>query len=65
MSRTAADLITARILANTYRGMAKSIDEEVREIKESMPLTKRILRQYAAIARRAAIAEELDPEWRA
>lgn len=62
MSRTAADLMFARTLAHQYRMMAAGIDDEVREVRESMPLTKRILRQYAAIARRAAIAEEVDPE---
>lgn len=48
MSRTAATLMFARQLAN------KSV--------ANMPLTRRILRQYAIIARRAALAEELDPE---
>ncbi len=62
MSRTAADLLFARTLAHQYRMMAASIDDEIREVKDTMPLTKRILRQYAAIVRRAAIAEEVDPE---
>ncbi|MDP2622281.1 MAG: hypothetical protein Q8Q29_00585 [Actinomycetota bacterium] len=63
MSRTAADLLTARALAGHYRDMARDIDRESREPDlRAMPLTQRILRQYAAIARRAAIAEEVDLE---
>jgi hypothetical protein len=62
-ARTAAELLTARALAGQYRDMAADIEREVREPKlRAMPLTQRILRQYAAIARRAALAEELDPE---
>ncbi len=63
MSRTAATLMFARQLAHQYRGMAASIDREAAsQAVSKMPLTRRILRQYAIIARRAAIAEELDPE---
>jgi len=63
VSRTAAELLTARALAGHYRAMARDIDQESREPElRAMPLTQRILRQYAAIARRAAIAEEVDPE---
>ena len=63
MSRTAADLILARTAANDYRRAAAEIDSEARKRSlAGMPLTQRILRRYAIIARRAAIAEELDPD---
>lgn len=55
-------MLFARQLAEQYRAIAASLEEEAREVKESMPLTRRLLRQYAVIARRAAYAEELDPE---
>jgi hypothetical protein len=63
MARSASDLLTARALAAQYRDMARSIDQEKADPKfRSMPLTRRILGQYAAIARKAAIGEEMDPE---
>ena len=63
MSRTAAELLMARTAANNYRMAAAEIDKEARKRSlAGMPLTQRILRQYAIIARRAAIAEELDPD---
>jgi hypothetical protein len=63
MSRTAAELIRARSVAHQYRDMARSIDVETADPKlRNMPLTIGILRHYARIVRRAAIAEELDPE---
>ena len=66
MSRTATELLRARSVANAYRVMAHSLDRETADpALRAMPLTQRILRQYAAIARRAAIAEEIDPEVRA
>jgi hypothetical protein len=61
VSRTAAELIRARSVAQQYRQMAHGIDREAREPQfAAMPLTRRVLGQYAVIARRAAIAEELD-----
>jgi len=63
MARNAADLLTARALAAQYRSMARSIDAETATANlRKMPLTRRILGQYAAIARKAAIGEEMDPE---
>jgi hypothetical protein len=64
VSRTAAQLIAARQLAIQYREMAKGVEEDARDPKlRGKPVTQGILRNYAAIARRAAIAEELDPQW--
>lgn len=63
MSRTAAELILARTAANDYRMAAAEIDKEARKRSLArMPLTQRILQRWAVIARRAAIAEEIDPE---
>lgn len=63
MSRTAAELIRARSVAQQYREMAHGIDKEAREPQfAGMPLTRGILAHYAHIARRAALAEELDPD---
>jgi len=63
MSRTAAELIRARSVAQQYRNMARLLDVEVAGPQlRNMPLTIRILRRYAQIVRRAALAEELDPE---
>jgi hypothetical protein len=63
VSHTAAELVMGRQLAVQYRDMARSIEEEAKEHKlKAMPLTRRILGQYAAIARRAAIAEEVHPD---
>lgn len=63
MSRTAATLLFARQLGEQYRQMAERCEEAAREKSlRGMPLSQRIIRQYALIARRAAYAEELDPE---
>jgi len=63
VSRTAADLILARTVAQEYRAIARAIEQEVRSPKlKMMPLTRRILGRYAEIARNAAINEELDSD---
>lgn len=63
MSRTASDLILARTAANDYRIDAVRLDAEARKrTLAGMPLTQRILRHWAIVARRAAHAEELDPD---
>lgn len=62
-ARTASDLLMARAVANDYREWSKDIDGEAREVeRKRLPLSARILRHYARIARRAAIAEELHPD---
>lgn len=61
-ARSAAELIQARRVAFAYRDMAVSIDTETRErALRNMPLTVRVLREYARILRRAAMAELIDP----
>jgi hypothetical protein len=63
VSRTASDLLTARALAIGYSDMATSIEAEATEPRfRNMPLTVRRMRSYAAIARRAGVAERDDPE---
>lgn len=60
--RSAADYLLARQVARGYRDMAAAIDVEGRNRNlRNMPLTQRKIRHYAIIARRAALAEELDP----
>jgi hypothetical protein len=62
-ARTAADIIVGRDLAILYCDLAADIEREAAEPKlRNMPLTVRRVRQYAAIARRAALAERDDPD---
>lgn len=56
---TAADLLTARQVANNYRAMSDSLEREAASRKlRNMPLSSRVIRQWAFIARNAARAEE-------
>ena len=62
MSRTAADLIIGRGVAHAYTARAAWIDlaATARHLTR-MPLTRAEMRHYAAIARRAAVADRDDP----
>ncbi len=63
MTRTAADVLNGRLLAERYRDIGRSIlrDAFLSQVA-GKALTARVYRQRAAIARRAALAEELDPQ---
>ncbi len=60
---TAADLLIVKLAAADYRAMSERLEEEARTRDfRAMPLTVRIIRQWAFIARNAARAEEQDPD---
>lgn len=62
-ARTAADLVMARMAADDYRDRAAQLEREATaDDLRNMPLTRRILRRYAFIARNAARAEEWSEE---
>jgi hypothetical protein len=62
-TRSAGDIIVGRDLAIAYCDLAADIEREAAEPKlRNMPLTVRKIRQYAAIARRAALSERDDPD---
>ena len=63
MSQTAADRIIGRGVAHAYTDRAARIERDAAaRALERMPLTVAILRHYAAIARRAAVADRDDPD---
>ena len=63
MSQTAADRIIGRGVAHAYTDRAARIERAAaaRHLAR-MPLTVAIMRHYAAIARRAAVADRDDPQ---
>ena len=62
-ARTAADLIHGRAASRNYRDIAERLDAEGRRRQAiGAQLTARIYLWWAAIARRAAVAEEVDEE---
>jgi hypothetical protein len=65
MARSASDIIVGRDLAIMYCDLSADIEREAAEPRfRAMPLSIRRMRQQAAIARRAALAERDDPEIR-
>jgi hypothetical protein len=63
MTRSAADIIVGRDLSIMYAALSADIEREAAEPRfRAMPLSIRRMRQQAAIARRAALAERDDPD---
>lgn len=61
--RSTADVQAGLLLGIHYRAMSVALEKAAADKGlKGMPLSQRIIRQYALIARRAAYAEELDPE---
>jgi len=63
VTRTATDLIAGRRMAAHYRSLADSLTrQEAEPVYAAMPIARGWLRNAAAFCRRAARAEEQDPE---